>query len=357
MVAQGDIENALADCNQAIRLEPKNATAYEIRGTIWQQWDNEEKALTDWTTAIRLDPKQLMAHFYLARHWNSGRQLEKAISEYGKVLQIDPKFLDVESRRGDLVELKAANDKTITECDQAIAADLTDANAYRRRGIAWIVRGERDKAIADWTAAIRLSPQDASAYKTRGSARLAAGQYDGAIDDWSKVIELQPDQPMAYTNRAYAWSKKGAIDKGARRFERGNSAEQLRCDGTQQSGVRLEEKGRYHQAIADYAEAIRRDRDCGEAYLGLAEIHAACPDARYRNGRCSSKTQSRRSNCSGEERVQFLVAAAAYAEFADFESACKWQELAIRRAPEQSKAKYRAVLRSISPTSRCGKRR
>ena len=167
--AQGDIENALADCNQAIRLEPKNATAYEIRGTIWQQWDNEEKALTDWTTAIRLDPKQLMAHFYLARHWNSGRQLEKAISEYGKVLQIDPKFLDAESRRGDLVELKAANDKTITECDQAIAADPTDANAYRRRGSAWIVRGERDKAIADWTAAIRLSPQDASAYKTRGS--------------------------------------------------------------------------------------------------------------------------------------------------------------------------------------------
>ncbi len=344
-VYQGDIENALADCNQAIRLEPKNATAYVVRGGVWQGCGNDEKAVADLNTAIRLDPKEVTAHFTLARHWDHNRQFEKAISEYDKVLQIDPTFPSVETSRANAAETKSASDKAIAECEKLIAQDPTNADAFRRRAVAWMARGARDKAIADWSAAIRLEPHDVSAYKTRGSAWLAAGQYDKAIADWSAAIRIEPDLAIAYANRAFAWMKQGATDKALADW---NEAIRLKdSDATSLSnrGSAWKEKGQYDQAIADYAEAIRHDRDCGEAYLGLAEIHAACPDARYRNGALAVENAVRAIELLGRrESEQLLVAAAAYAEIADFESACKWQEMAIHRAPEKSKAKYREVL-------------
>ena len=42
-----DLENALADCNQAARMEPQSAIVYNRRGLIWYTKRDNNRAISD----------------------------------------------------------------------------------------------------------------------------------------------------------------------------------------------------------------------------------------------------------------------------------------------------------------------
>src|SRR5205085_1229703 len=52
----GRNDDALRDYDQAIRLAPRNAEAYHIRGVACLNLRDDDRALADFTEAIRLDP-------------------------------------------------------------------------------------------------------------------------------------------------------------------------------------------------------------------------------------------------------------------------------------------------------------
>jgi tetratricopeptide (TPR) repeat protein len=343
----GQIDNALADCNQAISLEPRNANAYEIRGCVWERADAEKRAVADWDHAIGLQPQNLAAHLALAVHWQESGRDQQAMNEFDLLLQFDPNYFGAELARHRARTAKTANDKAIAECDQAIKRNPKDILALNRRAKARLARGEREPAIADWSAAIAAEPLDVTAYKFRGSAWAAAGAYDKAINDWNMAIHLEPGQAESHANRAMAFMLKGSPDQAIADWNEMIRLDDTAASGYSNRGSAWKRKGEYAKAIADYNQALRLDPGFGEAHWGLAEIYAACPDARYRNGDRAVESVVKAIRLLGSNKIGLLLTAAtAYAEQGDFDSACKWQERAVSRAPEDSIEKYEAVLKS-----------
>ena len=64
---KGEYDNAIADYNAAIQLDPKDAVAYSNRGVAWGIKKEYDKAIADFSEAIRLDPKDVGA--YNNRAW------------------------------------------------------------------------------------------------------------------------------------------------------------------------------------------------------------------------------------------------------------------------------------------------
>jgi tetratricopeptide (TPR) repeat protein len=58
-------DRAIADYNEAIRLDPKFAKAYSNRGLAYRDKGDTGRAIADYTEAIRLDPK--FANAYINR--------------------------------------------------------------------------------------------------------------------------------------------------------------------------------------------------------------------------------------------------------------------------------------------------
>ena len=100
---QGVNDKALADYNEAIRLEPEFAAAYTNRGATRAEQGDYEKALADFHEAIRLDPRQTDAYNGLVWIWatcpdarfRDGKQAVEMATRVGELAQrINPANLD-----------------------------------------------------------------------------------------------------------------------------------------------------------------------------------------------------------------------------------------------------------------------
>jgi tetratricopeptide (TPR) repeat protein len=58
--AKGDLDRAIADYDEAIRLNPNFANAYKNRAGVWKVKGDLDRATADYNEAIRLDPKMAL---------------------------------------------------------------------------------------------------------------------------------------------------------------------------------------------------------------------------------------------------------------------------------------------------------
>ncbi len=155
----GDYQGAIADYNQAIKIQPNYAITYNNRGISRYNLKDNEGAISDFNQAIKL--KYDYAEAY------SNRGLAK-------------------SNLGD-------NQEAILDCNQAIKLK-PEAEAYNNRSLAKFNLGHNQEAILDCNQAIKLKPDYANAYYNRGLAKSNVGNYQEAIADFNQAAQLYLQQ-------------------------------------------------------------------------------------------------------------------------------------------------------------------
>ncbi len=81
-------EQALADYNRAIELDPQSAKAYLNRGTTYSDLGQAEQALADYNRAIELDPQDATAYFNLGALFANNGQLRESLPYLEKAAQL-----------------------------------------------------------------------------------------------------------------------------------------------------------------------------------------------------------------------------------------------------------------------------
>jgi len=191
------LDRAIADFDQAIRLDPKNPNTYTLRGMAWEAKGDFDRAIADFDQAIRLDPKNTDAYTVRGIAWQTKGDLDRAIADYDQTIRIDPKNTGAYTVRGVAWAAKGDFDRAIADYDQAIRIDPKNTRVYDNRGIARAAKGDFDRAIADYDQAIRLDPKNASWYLHRGLSNLYAGALPTAVADLNQASELNPKHPYA----------------------------------------------------------------------------------------------------------------------------------------------------------------
>jgi cytochrome c-type biogenesis protein CcmH/NrfG len=153
-----DNDRAIADYNEAIRIDPDYADAFYGRGNAWSEKFDDARALADYNQAIRLDPNHAAALNNRGAAWLAMGQYDRAVADFSAAIRIDPRDADYYNNLGNAWHLKGDNDRAIVDYDEAIRLNPRDPCPLYNRGSAWQAKGDLDRALADYDEAIRVAP-------------------------------------------------------------------------------------------------------------------------------------------------------------------------------------------------------
>jgi tetratricopeptide (TPR) repeat protein len=129
LAKSGKTEEALAEFDRALALDPYNVQALYGRGLIYQADKRHEQAIADFTAANGLTPQRV----------------EPLLARATSYLAIDK-------------AKEAASD-----LDEAVQADPGSAQAWSARGVTYERLGDKAKAFASYGRALALRPKDDAA--------------------------------------------------------------------------------------------------------------------------------------------------------------------------------------------------
>ena len=155
--AKGEASAAIATASEAIRRDPRDASAYYNRGNAYSDKGEADRAIADYTTTIRLDPAHVNAHYNRGNAYSNKGDAERAIADYTATIRLDPAYANAYYNRGNAFSKKCDTDRAIADYTEAVRLQPMNANAYVNRGLAYEKRGDFAKARADFNATLGLT--------------------------------------------------------------------------------------------------------------------------------------------------------------------------------------------------------
>jgi Tfp pilus assembly protein PilF len=201
-----DIEGALTDYREALRLNPNTAWIYNARGVLYRDAREYDRGLADFDAAIALEE---WADPYTSRGWIYSQQgkLEDARKDFEKALTLKPgpelkdklhAALEAMDRADP--DFKACDTESgqtaIAACDRAIATGNFSGRSlsilYNDRGYLRMMEGSLDEALVDLNEAIRIDPYSTYAHWNRAEVYRHKGELTSARADYERALSLGP---------------------------------------------------------------------------------------------------------------------------------------------------------------------
>jgi tetratricopeptide (TPR) repeat protein len=75
-------DKAIADCSQAIRLDPNGADAFSGRAGAYRAKRQYDRAIEDFNQTIRLSPNEAIAFYNRGMSWERKNDLQRALADF-----------------------------------------------------------------------------------------------------------------------------------------------------------------------------------------------------------------------------------------------------------------------------------
>ncbi len=213
-------EEALATYEQAIRLDPNYALAYNSKGSTLVELKRYEEALAACEQAIRLDPNLARAYNTKGITLHYLKRYEEALAADEQAIRLDPNLARAYNSKGAALHYLKRYEEALAACEQAIRLDPNLARAHNTKGYALNELKRYEEALAADNQAIRLDPNFAIAYNNKGIALYNLKRYEEALAADNQAIRLDPNDPWAYYNKGLVLERLGKKTEAQQAYAR-----------------------------------------------------------------------------------------------------------------------------------------
>ncbi len=171
-LAAGENEAAVKDCSEALaRLGEAEEGAAEgdepyarwqllnNRGVAYLNMERREEAEADFQTAIELNPGYAEAYANRGRLYVDEEDWEKALADLTRAIELNPDLAEAYGNRGRAYEGLGDGEKALADYDRAIELSH-DTQAYFNRAMLRYATGDFDAADRDFREVIDRDPPD-----------------------------------------------------------------------------------------------------------------------------------------------------------------------------------------------------
>jgi tetratricopeptide (TPR) repeat protein len=182
---QGRTHEAILHFEQAIRIQPDHAVAYNNLGVVYRGLDRRQEAMEAYRRAIRIKPDYADAHYNLGVAYYGFGRYQEAIEAYQQAIRIKPQ----------------------------------DVKFHNNLGVAYYSLGRYQEAIEVYQQAIRIKPNDAISYNNLGAAYSNLGRYQEAIAAYQQAIKIKPERADTHLSLGLTYVKIGDTASATKEYE------------------------------------------------------------------------------------------------------------------------------------------
>jgi tetratricopeptide (TPR) repeat protein len=155
-------DEAVADYDMALRLEPDNKIALNDRGNAYNREGEYHSAIADYSAALKLDPLYKSPYVNRGVAYLGMNLLNKAKADFDRALDFDPKNAIALTNRARLYIRTRSYVQAIGDLDQAIIVSPESPEPYANRARVLFIIGKFVDSASDFAHASKLSSKNLS---------------------------------------------------------------------------------------------------------------------------------------------------------------------------------------------------
>ncbi len=184
-------KNSIALWSYVIERQPQGVSmAYNNRGKVLIDMGRLDEAIADFDRAVAMNPFFHKAYYNRGFVFDKMGRFDEAIADFDKAIASNPSFREAYYNRGLTYNKTGLFGKAIESFTKSLEIDPNDVDAYVSRGISYALVGRNDRAFEDFDKAVRLDQNHGPAYFSRGKLSLNQGNRELAMLDFQKACDL-----------------------------------------------------------------------------------------------------------------------------------------------------------------------
>ena len=275
-----DYENALAACEQAIALDPKNADIWAQHSGILVSLEAFPDAIASANRALTFDPENSLAIAYQCVAYTALGDNEIALDKCNNALRVNGNWGSENPAlawfyRGEILAQAQHHELALVAYERTLLLEPENSLVLTQQCKAYVALKRPDNALDSCESALAINKNwgesgPAHTWTYQGQAHTQLSQYDQAIFAYDQAIGLDP-------NNALTWSAQGQVLEALHRDQEAlvsyNRAVAIKADyalALLGQCTLLNRLKSYEPALAACDAAIDGDSDWGDRSLANA---------------------------------------------------------------------------------------
>jgi tetratricopeptide (TPR) repeat protein/V8-like Glu-specific endopeptidase len=273
----GHHQEALADLNQAIDLNPEDPFAYMSRGIIYYHLHSYEQALHDFDEAMQRNPD----YKHEGLHWSGIalqplQRYQEAAEHFSAALVLNPSCQQCWRLLARTYEVLYPRDEIPRLLREIPIPTSGAASIITYRAQALDNTAHYEEALNDFTQVIEIEPDNVKTLLSRAEIYDTLMRYEEALADLTSAIKLKPAFAQAIIQRGRTYRYMGRYEEALRDFDEVIKLnQQLKHDSQEEKGLVFYGQKKYQRSIETFKRALITDPLCMECWRFLARTYEA----------------------------------------------------------------------------------
>jgi tetratricopeptide (TPR) repeat protein len=273
--AQGKIDDALVEMNDAIAVDHDNAVLLGERASLLAVRGRSPEAVGDLLQAHRLAPESAEVQKQFVTVYGGRRDWPNAQDSAVAVVQLEPKNHLSHMLLGWCALKNHEFDDALSALKESVRLAPDDPEAHNLYGLAFLERRKPDDAIAQFKAALALNPEYLPAALNYAAACGIKGQYQQGIEQLTQLEAQFPDNHAIIPLHAYLAAKEGKLADAERLNKQCLLLDPNDSLGLITWGITCRQQGKLKDSISILQRACRTATDSPTALIELSASYLA----------------------------------------------------------------------------------
>lgn len=248
----------------ALSVTRDNCMAHVSLGDFLSRKGNADEAIFHTREALRLCPKDETAWYNLGVWERERGDLSNAAGALEEALRLKPGYANAWSNLGAVYQALGRIPEAADALLEVVRLAPDDAAAWFNLGSLYGKTGQIAEAIEACREAVRLKPDYAAAWNNLGIAYQGSGRIPEAISAFRQAAQLRSDDPVAWYNLGLIYAKAGELPEAVEALNEAVRARPGHAASWYRLGLLNAELGRQQEAL----EAVRQLRTLDPGLAG-----------------------------------------------------------------------------------------